>query len=40
MGIWRELAESLMSETVKKVRRGSIVYTDKWRGYDTLMFYG
>lgn len=25
-------AETLMTETVKKVRRGSIVYTDKWRG--------
>ena len=33
-------AESLMSETVGKVRRGSIVYTDKWRGYDSLMFCG
>lgn len=33
-------AESLMSETVKKVRRGSIVYTDKWKGYDSLMFCG
>ena len=33
-------AESLMSETVRKVRRGSIVYTDKWRGYDSLMFCG
>jgi len=33
-------AESLMNETVKKVRRGSIVYTDKWRGYDSLMFCG
>jgi len=33
-------AESLMRETVKKVRRGSIVYTDRWRGYDALMFYG
>jgi transposase len=32
--------ESLMNETVKKVRRGSIVYTDKWRGYDSLMFCG
>ena len=31
-------AETLMSETVKKVRRGSIVYTDKWKGYDSLMF--
>jgi len=33
-------AESLMEETIKKVRRGSIVYTDKWRGYDALMFCG
>jgi len=33
-------AESLMNETVEKVRRGSIVYTDKWRGYDSLMFCG
>ena len=33
-------AESLMNETVKKVRRGSIVYIDKWRGYDSLMFCG
>ena len=33
-------AESLMTETIKKVRRGSIVYTDKWRGYDSLMFCG
>lgn len=33
-------AESLLTETVKKVRRGSIVYTDKWRGYDSLMFCG
>jgi len=33
-------AESLINETVKKVRRGSIVYTDKWKGYDSLMFCG
>lgn len=33
-------ADSLIHETVKKVRRGSIVYTDKWRGYDSLMFCG
>ena len=33
-------AESLMTETIKKVRRGSIVYTDKWKGYDSLMFCG
>jgi len=29
-----------MTETVKRVRRGSIVYTDKWRGYDSLTFCG
>jgi len=33
-------AKSLMTETVKRVKRGSIVYTDKWRGYDSLMFCG
>jgi len=33
-------ADSLLSLTVKKVRRGSIVYTDKFRGYDALMFCG
>ena len=33
-------AETLMGETVKKVRRGSIVYTDKWGGYDSLVFCG
>lgn len=33
-------AETLMNETVKKVRRGSIVYTDKWQGYNSLMFCG
>lgn len=33
-------AQSLLSETVKKVRRGSIVYTDKYRSYDALMFCG
>ena len=33
-------AESLLSMAVKKVRRGSIVYTDKFRGYDALMFCG
>jgi len=29
-----------MKETIKKVRRGSIVYTDKWKGSDSLMFCG
>ena len=33
-------AESLLSLTVKTVRRGSIVYTDKYQGYDALMFCG
>jgi len=33
-------ADSLLSLTVKKVRRGSIVYTDRFRGYDALMFCG
>lgn len=33
-------AKSLLNMTVKTVRRGSIVYTDKFRGYDALMFCG
>jgi len=33
-------AKTLLASTVKKVKRGSIVYTDKWRGYDSLMFSG
>jgi transposase len=33
-------AESLLGMTVKMVRRGSIVYTDKFRSYDALMFCG
>lgn len=33
-------AEYLMGSAVKKVKRGSIVYTDKWKGYDSLMFCG
>ena len=33
-------AESIMTETVKRVRRGSIVFTDKWRGFNSLMFCG
>ena len=33
-------AETLLDLTVKKVRRGSIVYTDKFKGYDSLMFCG
>jgi len=33
-------AETLLGFTVKKVRRGSVVYTDKFRSYDSLMFCG
>lgn len=32
--------ETLLNMTVKTVRRGSIVYTDKFRGYDSLMLCG
>jgi len=33
-------AETLLDLTVKKVRRGSIVYTDRYHSYDALMFCG
>lgn len=33
-------ADSLLQMTVKTVRRGSLVYTDKFRSYDSLMFCG
>ncbi len=33
-------AKDVLALTVKKVRRGSIVYTDKYRSYDALMFCG
>lgn len=33
-------AKTLLASTVKKVKKGSIVYTDKWRGYNSLMFSG
>lgn len=33
-------AETLFALTVDKVRRGSIVYTDKFGSYDALMFCG
>ncbi|HOI15985.1 MAG TPA: IS1595 family transposase [Geobacteraceae bacterium] len=33
-------AETLLKLTVKKVRRGSVVYTDKFKSYDSLMFCG
>ena len=33
-------AESLLNATVRAVKRGSLVYTDRWKGYDTLTFCG
>lgn len=33
-------AEEILNHTIKTVRRGSIVYTDKFRSYDSLMFCG
>lgn len=33
-------AQQLLDLTLRKVRRGSIVYTDRFRGYDSLMFCG
>lgn len=33
-------AERILNLTIQTVRRGSIVYTDKFRSYDTLMFCG
>ena len=33
-------AETLINLTVKMVRRGSIIYTDKFKSYDSLMFCG
>jgi transposase len=33
-------AQTLLGLTVKKVRRGSIIYTDRFRSYDSLMCCG
>ena len=33
-------AQTLLASTVKLVRRGSVVYTDRYRVYDALMFCG
>lgn len=33
-------AEEILSHTIKTVRRDSIVYTDKFKSYDSLMFCG
>lgn len=39
-GIRDVSAQSLLKMTVKTARRGSIVYTDKFRSADALMFCG
>jgi transposase len=33
-------ARALLAATLKTVKRGSLVYTDRWKGYDTLAFCG
>ncbi len=33
-------SDTLLAGTIKKVKKGSVVYTDKWKGYDSLMFHG
>jgi len=33
-------ARSLLDMTIKTVRRGSVIYTDRFKSYDTLMFCG
>src|SRR6476469_7399757 len=33
-------AETLREHTLRWVKRGTLVYTDRWRGYDTLTFCG
>lgn len=33
-------SRTLMDQTVKLVKRGSLVYTDKYHSYDALTFYG
>ena len=33
-------AKTLLASTIKKAKKGSIVYTDKWQGYDSLIFNG
>jgi transposase len=33
-------AETLLRETIKKAKRGSLIYTDKFKSYDGLVMYG
>jgi transposase len=32
--------ETLLRETIRKVKRGSLIYTDKFKSYDSLVTYG
>ncbi len=34
------LPKSLLKEVIKKVKRGSLIYTDKFKSYDSLVMYG
>lgn len=33
-------AETILRETIKKVRKGSLIYTDRFRSYEPLVMYG
>jgi transposase len=32
--------ETLLRETIKKVKRESLIYTDKFKSYDDFVMYG
>jgi len=36
----KDVSCELLRETIKKVKRGSLIYTDKFRSYDGLVMYG
>jgi transposase len=41
VGIVKDVsAETLLTEIIKKVKRGSLIYTDKFKSYDGLVMYG
>ena len=33
-------SKTLIDSTIKNVKKGSTTYTDKWKGYDALIFHG
>ena len=33
-------AETILKEMIRKVKRGSLIYTDKFKSYDGLVMYG